>query len=371
MNELINLILALKKKLTFKSYLNADGFLGGLNLNKDNTRLRPEFEDILRFYGFDFTIDNSQMNATDATTVSVGDNTTMAADAMNTTQANMNGMMTMVTDGAANQTGANNITMDASAAGVSSTTAASSTTSTSSTTGASAAATTIPPAGTSATTPMSLPTTTIDTSVDLISVTPNNSAIRQSSTSAMNSSTTVASSTAGSLDPPQGVTDLPGRLSSPEGITTPAVTTNFGGSSGAINFTSDGLPNLETGGGSTSGNELETPTVSLTSTRMETTTVASRSVPARSTSFRPSPVTLTSRPSLSTLRSTTSDKFQTSSRILDSITSRKPRMSTSSMIQFIIPIVDLFPFSFIKTYYLEWEKFCKVGVKSILQSGFY
>ncbi|XP_051164579.1 uncharacterized protein LOC127283630 isoform X2 [Leptopilina boulardi] len=320
-----------------RSYLNADGFLGGLNLNKDNTRLRPEFEDILRFYGFDFTIDNSQMNATDATTVNINDNTTMAGDMMNTTQTNTNGMMTMLTDGAANQanstSGGNNGSSTTGTPG----TDGSSTVVTSTTTGASAAATTISPAGAnplmsdgaSATTPMNPPPTTIDTSVDIISVTPNNSAIRQSTNSSVTSS---SSSTAGSLDTPLGVTDSPGRLSTTSVSSAGAMTTmtNFDDSSESMAPISVGQFNSATG--SEASNELETPTESLTSMRMETTTFGSRSVPARSTSFRPTPVTFSSRPSLSTLRSTTSDKFQTSSRILDSITStmRKPRMSTST-----------------------------------------
>ena len=40
-----------------QTYLNPDGFLGGLNLNRENTTLRPDYEVILRFYGFDLTID--------------------------------------------------------------------------------------------------------------------------------------------------------------------------------------------------------------------------------------------------------------------------------------------------------------------------
>ncbi|XP_076240936.1 uncharacterized protein LOC143183296 [Calliopsis andreniformis] len=38
-----------------RTYLNANGFLGGLTLNQENTNLRPEYEDILRFYGFDIS----------------------------------------------------------------------------------------------------------------------------------------------------------------------------------------------------------------------------------------------------------------------------------------------------------------------------
>ncbi|XP_003695858.1 flocculation protein FLO11-like isoform X2 [Apis florea] len=47
-----------------RTYLNADGFLGGLTLNHENTRLRPEYEDILRFYGFDLSIPEEEMNET-------------------------------------------------------------------------------------------------------------------------------------------------------------------------------------------------------------------------------------------------------------------------------------------------------------------
>ncbi|XP_046750223.1 uncharacterized protein LOC124413578 [Diprion similis] len=36
-----------------RSYLSPDGFLGGLTLNRDNTKLRPEYEDVLKFLGFD------------------------------------------------------------------------------------------------------------------------------------------------------------------------------------------------------------------------------------------------------------------------------------------------------------------------------
>lgn len=47
-----------------KSYLNADGFLGGLTLSRENTRLRPEYEDILRFYGFDLSSIEQEANVT-------------------------------------------------------------------------------------------------------------------------------------------------------------------------------------------------------------------------------------------------------------------------------------------------------------------
>ncbi|XP_029164006.1 chitinase-like protein PB1E7.04c [Nylanderia fulva] len=47
-----------------RSYLNADGFLGGLTLSKENTVLRPEYEDILRFYGFDLSSIEQEANVT-------------------------------------------------------------------------------------------------------------------------------------------------------------------------------------------------------------------------------------------------------------------------------------------------------------------
>nr|XP_034179474.1 uncharacterized protein LOC117603946 isoform X2 [Osmia lignaria] len=47
-----------------RTYLNANGFLGGLTLNQENTKLRPEYEDILRFYGFDLSIPEEEMNET-------------------------------------------------------------------------------------------------------------------------------------------------------------------------------------------------------------------------------------------------------------------------------------------------------------------
>ncbi|XP_043265570.1 uncharacterized protein LOC122405123 [Colletes gigas] len=47
-----------------RTYLNADGFLGGLTLNQENTKLRPEYEDILRFYGFDLTVPGGDTNET-------------------------------------------------------------------------------------------------------------------------------------------------------------------------------------------------------------------------------------------------------------------------------------------------------------------
>ncbi|XP_070154748.1 uncharacterized protein [Polyergus mexicanus] len=52
-----------------RNYLNVDGFLGGLTLSRENTRLRPEYEDILRFYGFDLSNIEQQANVT----VNMGD----------------------------------------------------------------------------------------------------------------------------------------------------------------------------------------------------------------------------------------------------------------------------------------------------------
>ncbi|XP_015173349.1 PREDICTED: mucin-17 isoform X2 [Polistes dominula] len=52
-----------------RTYLNADGFLGGLTLNKENTKLRTEYEDILRFYGFNLSdTDENELNDTTTTT---------------------------------------------------------------------------------------------------------------------------------------------------------------------------------------------------------------------------------------------------------------------------------------------------------------
>ncbi|XP_066582477.1 uncharacterized protein [Prorops nasuta] len=86
-----------------RTYLNADGFLGGLTLNRENTKLRPEYEDILRFYGFDVGALQGSVNettltpdgnatatstdqpmATDQTTVDMGNDTLNAV----TTPAN-------------------------------------------------------------------------------------------------------------------------------------------------------------------------------------------------------------------------------------------------------------------------------------------
>ena len=66
-----------------KTYLNADGFLGGLTLNHENTKLRPEYEDVLRFYGFDLSIPEEGTNET----TSVPETTSVAAPERPTTEA--------------------------------------------------------------------------------------------------------------------------------------------------------------------------------------------------------------------------------------------------------------------------------------------
>lgn len=67
-----------------RTYLNADGFLGGLTLNHENTKLRPEYEDILRFYGFDLSIPEEETNETETTSVP---ETTSAMTEQSTTEA--------------------------------------------------------------------------------------------------------------------------------------------------------------------------------------------------------------------------------------------------------------------------------------------
>ncbi|XP_015126005.1 uncharacterized protein LOC107047716 [Diachasma alloeum] len=52
-----------------RSYLNADAFLGGLTLNRDDIVLRPEYEDTLRFYGFDVGDQNNTTETGNVTTV--------------------------------------------------------------------------------------------------------------------------------------------------------------------------------------------------------------------------------------------------------------------------------------------------------------
>ncbi|KAH0948077.1 hypothetical protein HN011_004572 [Eciton burchellii] len=45
-----------------RSYLNADDFLGGLTLSRENIKLRTEYKDILRFYGFDLSSIEQEAN---------------------------------------------------------------------------------------------------------------------------------------------------------------------------------------------------------------------------------------------------------------------------------------------------------------------
>ncbi|KAL0103142.1 hypothetical protein PUN28_017459 [Cardiocondyla obscurior] len=70
-----------------RSYLNADGFLGGLTLSKENTRLRPEYEDILRFYGFDLSSieANVTVSPTDSSNTTEVPTSTLPAGNMTTT----------------------------------------------------------------------------------------------------------------------------------------------------------------------------------------------------------------------------------------------------------------------------------------------
>lgn len=88
-----------------RTYLNADGFLGGLTLSRENTRLRPEYEDILRFYGFDLSSIEQEANVTVSTGDSSGTTelptstiglTTLPAGMINT--GNVSDMTTTVTD---------------------------------------------------------------------------------------------------------------------------------------------------------------------------------------------------------------------------------------------------------------------------------
>ncbi|XP_014606975.1 PREDICTED: uncharacterized protein LOC106788324 [Polistes canadensis] len=59
-----------------RTYLNADGFLGGLTLNKENTKLRTEYEDILRFYGFNLSdTDDKELNDTTTTFAPITEST--------------------------------------------------------------------------------------------------------------------------------------------------------------------------------------------------------------------------------------------------------------------------------------------------------
>ncbi|XP_019696320.1 mucin-17 isoform X2 [Harpegnathos saltator] len=79
-----------------RSYLNADGFLGGLTLSRENTRLRPEYEDILRFYGFDLSSIEQEANVTvsvedRSTTTELPAETTSAGSATDTTTSAVTG----------------------------------------------------------------------------------------------------------------------------------------------------------------------------------------------------------------------------------------------------------------------------------------
>ncbi|XP_076678250.1 ionotropic receptor 93a-like [Andrena cerasifolii] len=58
-----------------RTYLNPDAFLGGLTLNQEYTRLRGEYEDVLRFYGFDLSVPDEFTETTpgsEGTTMSTG-----------------------------------------------------------------------------------------------------------------------------------------------------------------------------------------------------------------------------------------------------------------------------------------------------------
>ncbi|KAG8040176.1 hypothetical protein G9C98_000746 [Cotesia typhae] len=52
-----------------RSYLNANAFLGGLTLNRDDVTLRQDYEDLLRFYGFEVnpTLPNATTEAGNST----------------------------------------------------------------------------------------------------------------------------------------------------------------------------------------------------------------------------------------------------------------------------------------------------------------
>ena len=324
--------------MVFKSYLNADGFLGGLNLNKDNTRLRPEYEDILRFYGFDFTIDEAQMNTTDSTTIAnLAESTTMGNATISTMQSLMDGITTMNSGGSTNQPAGNDTT----------------TTAPSTEGGTPTAPTTIPPTATTLpTTDGTVPTTTnspttIDTSVDIITVTPGKTPPPAASA---NSSTTPVVSTIQTLDMLLNMTDLPARLSSiaaEANLSTQMVVNNTGSAS-------DPRMNRVAGGGivtsSTPGTDSfrfsppmttkATTTETMTSTTTEPTTILPKTKPARSTAFNSGTTTAATGASTLTVRSSSSDNFKTVPRIGEPITSTMgSRMttgggSTASMMDF-------------------------------------
>lgn len=328
--------------MIFKSYLNADGFLGGLNLNKDNTRLRPEYEDILRFYGFDFTIDEAQMNTTDSTTTGdLAENTTMGNATMSTMQPLMDGMTTMSPGGSTNQPEGND-TSGTSSTGTDAT---------------GSLATTLPT--TDGTVPVTNSPTTIDTSVDIITVNPGNAAPIMQSTppppEIANSSMTPIATTIETLDMPLNATDLPARLSSiaaesklstqiiannPESPSDPRMNRIAGG--GTVTSSTPGTdsftysPPVTTEAVTTT----ETTTESVTLTTTEPTTMKPRTTPARSTAFISRTTTINSRPSTLSARSTFSDNFRTASRNKELITSTMGSGmtadggSTASMMEF-------------------------------------
>ncbi|XP_033208214.1 mucin-17-like isoform X2 [Belonocnema kinseyi] len=360
-----------------RSYLNADGFLGGLNLNKDNTRLRPEYEDILRFYGFDFTIDDAQVNTTDSTTISSSaDTTTMGTATISTLQPLMNGMTTMSLGGSTNGPAGNDTSV----------------TSSTGTDAISSPATTLPttdravPTTNSPATDGTVPTTnaptidgtvlrtiaptTIDTSVDIITVNPGNSApvmqTTPSSPGSAISSTAPIATTIEVLEMPLNTTDLPVRLSSiaaESKLSTQIIVNNVGSpSNSVINRIAGG----ETVRGSTPvthsfrfirplATEAFTATEAVTTTKAFTTTEAyittetvttreaftttentteyvtlttaepttmhPRTTPARSTAFTSRSTTTNSRPSTLPVRPTFSDNFRLASRNRNPITS--------------------------------------------------
>ena len=165
-------------------------------MNKDNTRLRPEFEDILRFYGFDFTIDE-ETNTTNATTTeNMPETTTMRDEPMSTLQAVRDDITTMNPNGTLGNdtdTITSSVTTDL-------------------------AVTTLPSVDETVPLATDLPTT-IDTSVDIVNVTQNNPAAiiestTASTTGSTNSPTITTSSSVEILETPLNSTDLPTRFSS-------------------------------------------------------------------------------------------------------------------------------------------------------------
>lgn len=86
-----------------RSYLSPDGFLGGLTLNRENTKLRPEYEDILKFLGFDFPSGDYGNNATGSSTslpeTSAGSNGTEAPESAASTQESTSTLASGITDG--------------------------------------------------------------------------------------------------------------------------------------------------------------------------------------------------------------------------------------------------------------------------------